>query len=240
MLMVAVAYKVALPQLRPFAYDASLMMLDRTLHGGRLPHEWLSLQPSSKRLLDAVYGSWYGLLGAWIIWIAACPDSPDRRRSLIAMALLWTGMGCIVALLLSSAGPCYYALVNGGGIDSPYAAELSRIRQLGLMATSIQDQLWRAHVEGHTDLVAGIASHPSLHVAIPALLALSTPRLRWLFVIVTVLMLIGSVALLWHYAVDGYAGILGAIACWWIAGRVTSVSRRPAPTLVLSQAATSL
>ena len=30
--------------------------------------------------------------------------------------------------------------------------------------------------------------------------------------------------LAWHYAIDGYAGILGALACWWLAGRLTGPS----------------
>jgi hypothetical protein len=56
----------------------------------------------------------------------------------------------------------------------------------------------------------------------PTLYALCCPiawlrRLLWVFM---ALVAAGTVALGWHYAVDAYAGILGAVACWWVAGRV--------------------
>jgi hypothetical protein len=46
------------------------------------------------------------------------------------------------------------------------------------------------------------------------------PTLALVLWVYTGIVLIGSVNLGWHYAVDGYAGILGAIACWWVAGRM--------------------
>jgi len=222
MLMTAIAYKVAMPTVRPFAYDTTLMMLDRSLHAGRLPHEWLSLGDGSLRALDALYASWYPMLGVWVMWMAVRPDAPDRRRALLAMVLLWIVVGGGVAWLGSSAGPCFYNLVHPNGDGAAYALQLERLRALGLVATGIQDQLWRAHVHAPTDLLAGIAAFPSLHVAVPALLALSLPRLRWPLIVLTASTMIGSVVLLWHYAVDGYAGVLGALLCWWAAGRIVA------------------
>ena len=59
--------------------------------------------------------------------------------------------------------------------------------------------------------------------------------LGWFFVAFTAVILLGSVHLAWHYAIDGYAGVVVALAAWFVAGRLARwnpadrefVSRRP-------------
>jgi hypothetical protein len=70
----------------------------------------------------------------------------------------------------------------------------------------------------------GIGAMPSLHVAGQAFVAFfarrRSPRLAFLFGLLTALTFAGSLISGWHYAVDGYAGILLALAAWRLGERM--------------------
>jgi hypothetical protein len=94
-----------------------------------------------------------------------------------------------------------------------------------LKALELQNTLWQGYLNGSTGLASGISAMPSMHVAMPALFAVSiwhrsrvVSMLFWLF---TLGILVGSVHLGWHYALDGYASILLTFPIWWGAGTVT-------------------
>jgi membrane-associated phospholipid phosphatase len=101
-------------------------------------------------------------------------------------------------------------------------------------AASAQAALWENYqrvVEGREqgalrelNPTRGIASMPSLHVAIHALILFwmwkrETP-LRAFWLIAVLLTFLGSLASGWHYALDGYAGLALAGLAWWAAQRL--------------------
>jgi hypothetical protein len=144
------------------------------------------------------------------------------------MMLTWV-VGSLAAIVVSSAGPIYYTRVTG--LRDHYVELLGRLRVVPLEASRLQTLLWETYVHPNPSFAKGIAAFPSLHVAMPALYAVSTPPrwrvVRWLWILMTLMTLVGSIVLAWHYAVDGYAGILLALGCWWIAGRSAGAAARP-------------
>ena len=205
------AWKLAIPRWRGFNWDATFHSWDQALMGTSpiLPG-WL-LVP-----LDAFYGSFFVLFPAMVLWYAWHPDGRSRRF-LTAVALAWVGLGAIAATVFASAGPCYYGQVTGD--PTPYANLLVALGRQPLLATRIQQALWRAYEGGLVGIGSGISAFPSMHVAVPALYALAAGQWRPMWWGLVALTWFGSVALGWHYAVDGLAGILGAWGCWWLAGR---------------------
>jgi hypothetical protein len=224
--------KAAIPLIAPFHLDPILAELDRGLHGGtdpwRLLHPWLG-HPAATKALAFAYWAWFLLVyGTMGFYAFAC--RPERARFLVSMALTWALLGTLGAILLSSAGPCYFGRVTG--LDDPFSPLLAYVRATVPVIAAGQDYLWRAHSEGALLRIgSGISAMPSLHVAMSVLCALAWSResraigaIAWLFAVV---ILLASIHLGWHYAIDGYVGALGASAIWWSVGRITK--RGPAP-----------
>ena len=226
------SWKRSIPSIAPFTWDARFDLLDRALHGGRLPWEWLEAAlgnlPATVAL-DGIYILWhllFGVVAAWQVWSA---DRELRARFLVAMVLTWVLLGNVAATLFSSAGPCWYSLVVPGSPD-PYAPLMTFLRQVHaewpLVALQAQDHLWHSYVTGTATPYTGISAMPSVHVAMPVLYVLAAwPRSRalgLLFLAYAAAILVGSVHLGWHYAVDGYASILAVPAIWWAAGKLTA------------------
>ena len=217
--------KNLLPQLNPFSWDVTFMKLDRLLHFGVLPHEYL----------HALFGSDYGIslfTGLYNIWlfmmyfslVAACflrPDSALRMQFLIAFVLTWAIGGNLVAILFSSAGPVYYALL---GLGDAYAGLMARLGQHAatgaLSVVDTQSLLWNIH--GHPRGMNGISAFPSMHVASTMLMTLFAFRLSrhagYVAIGFLASIMLGSVLLAWHYAVDGYVGAAIAMGCWTVSG----------------------
>jgi PAP2 superfamily len=207
----AMAWKRAIPSWRGFSWDTTLYHWDRAVIGGTpVVPGWL-LVP-----LDAFYASFFVVFPGMVLWYAWHPYGRSRRF-LSAAALAWVVLGVVAATMFASAGPCYYAQVTGD--PAPYADLLWALGRQPLLATEIQQGLWRAYKEGLVWTGSGISAFPSMHVAIPTLYALAAVRWRVLWWGVLVITWFASVALGWHYAVDGLAGIVGALGCWWLAGR---------------------
>jgi membrane-associated phospholipid phosphatase len=104
-------------------------------------------------------------------------------------------------------------------------AGASLVRAVLAEHAGFQQVLWDNY-QGHLDsTIAGTAAFPSLHVAVPAHLALATRpgwwrRSAWLLTLVTWFC---SVILGWHYLVDGEGGILVAAGAWMGAGLIPKV-----------------
>jgi hypothetical protein len=215
-----------------------LTAADRWIHGGRLPWQYLSalLARPSMVLLDRFYAVWY-LAFAYVV-IREAWSRPSRRQARFfgAFALVWI-VGSVLAVVIPSAGPVFYARVTGDA--TPYG-HLEWVLSTGpLLATTLQRDLWSAYAQGAGGLVKGIAAFPSLHVAMPALYAASArgPRERWLWIAFLLLTLVGSIVLGWHYAVDGYAGIVLSVACWRVAGFVVAkpIAGRDSPLIAIGR-----
>ncbi len=227
-----VHFKRAIPALHPYASDAALAALSRTLHGGRMPWQWLQPvlgYPLVTVALDRVYVAWYGIVSIVTLWQAWSTNRRVRGQYALSLVLTWAVLGTGVAILWSSVGPVYYARVVGG--PDPYAPLLQYLAGVDahyhLYASELQRILWKGYVApASAPFYEGISAMPSLHVALPVLFALLAWRThRALFVAAAAfaaLIFLGSIHLAWHYALDGYVAALGVLAIWWIAGKLVA------------------
>ena len=232
--------KGAIAVVSPFAWDAALADLDRALHFGRLPHEWLPglTRPLPLAVLNVGYNVWFFLLvGGWLGATVAVRRPGLRHQYLMAFMLTWFVGGFLVACGFSSAGPCYYARIGLGEIYTPLMQALHRAEaDYGIWAVGTQNLLWDGFT-GERPGSAGISAFPSMHVASATLFVLAARHFgRAAFALAAaywVMILLGSVLLGWHYAVDGYAAALIAVLVWRIAGRYGQragiVERDPVP-----------
>ncbi|MCP1198822.1 phosphatase PAP2 family protein [Notoacmeibacter sp. MSK16QG-6] len=211
-----------------FAWDESLMHLDRWLHFGRLPHEWLRVfydWPLAVQIVNFVYNLWYFvMIGAFLAIGIGWGSQEDRFRFLLAFMTSWLVGGVLIASIFSSAGPCFYGRLDFGGEYSLLMARLGVVDLThALYALSTQDMLWESYAEGSS--ASSISAFPSLHVATATLIALLGWRKGWLGRVAgtafMAMILFGSVLLGWHYAVDGYAGIAIALGAWKFAGMLS-------------------
>lgn len=223
-------FKCLIPDIQPFAWDGWLASCDAAVHFGSQPWEYLKPifgYPWITRIIDFCYILWAVVIPFGMIWFAIgnC-GSRLRMQVLLTNVVAWFLLGNVVALALSSAGPCYFQHV--AGTADPYAPlmqYLDRIDgQYGTFAVGIQAWLWEGFTVRNTTLGYGISAMPSMHVGTTLLLALAAWRINRIvgsvFFAYTVIMMIGSVHLGWHYAVDGYIALVGVAVIWWGVGRL--------------------
>jgi hypothetical protein len=223
------SWKPLITTVQPFHLDAALMRLDQELHLGY--HPWRLLQPvlghpSITLPLDLLYAMWHPVNCAFVIWLAWSGRTLLRARFLLSYALAWILLGTIGATLLSSAGPCYYALVAPG--PDPYQPLLAYLHGLhtsyGVIAVTIQQNLWAYYSGGSVLPVNGISAMPSVHVAAAVLFALVGWQvgrtMGMVFTAYALVILVGSVHLGWHYAVDGYVSAIAVVLIWGASGPV--------------------
>ena len=222
------SFKSSLPVIQPFSYDVAFMEFDRWLHFGRHPWEWLQPvfgYPIVTSVLSFAYKFWAGVFYLVFYWMAfSLRDPVLRMRYLLTYLLTWSLVGSLGAVLLSSAGPCFFGFVVGG--EDPYAPLLAYLKSAGEVYPNwqlvIQDYLWENYSEGNLATASGITAMPSMHVAVAALQALLgwqiSRRAGILLTAYCGVILIGSVHLGWHYAIDGYVSILAVIVIWKAVG----------------------
>jgi PAP2 superfamily len=221
--------KTTIPYFAPFTWDATFEQWDRWLHGGFAP--WQLLHPilgwpPVTRALDWLYDLWFYILSLLWVWQAFSQrDDRLRRQFFLTVLLGWILLGNVAAMLLSSAGPCFFGKITG--LPDPYEPLMSYLffdaNDLHpIFAVGAQNILWHAYLQRALTVGAGISAMPSMHVALATLFALVCWRAwRWLGIVMTtyaIIVLIASVHLGWHYAVDGYFGAVGMIAIWWLVG----------------------
>ncbi len=228
-LMVSFAdLKEQIPNIVPFSWDRTFMQWDRALGLGMLPWRWMQPlvgHPVITTVLNFNYDLWFVLMFGCLFWQAfAARGSVLRMQFLLAFAFAWFVGGNVLAVVFSSAGPCFYGHLHQ---HNPYAAQMAYLRATNqhwpIWSLHVQDLLWQAHVKG-AGSVSGISAMPSMHVMSSVLMTLLAWRTnKWLgvwFTAFTTLIVIGSVALAWHYAVDSIGAIALAFAFWAIAGAV--------------------
>jgi hypothetical protein len=227
-------------QLPAFTWDQTLSELDRALHFGRLPWEWL--QPllgywPVTYLIGANYNIWFMVM--WSFWLAiAFGNRPQRQQYLVSFALLWIVLGSLMASLFASAGPCYFdRLVT---VENPYAGLMAYLKAANehatIFALETQDTLWLGYSGVGPDM--GISAMPSLHNATALLMVLASkgfhPAVRWALKTHFLLIFLGSIHLGWHYAVDAYASFAMTMIIWYgagvVVGKRTLFQRRLAET----------
>lgn len=221
--------KFLIPVIQPFSWDQAFMELDRWLHFGF--HPWELLQPVlgypyMTLAINFSYNLWFFIM--WTLWVflAFSKDhSIVRTQFFVSFMLCWSLGGSLLAVIFSSAGPCYYSLI--GLSPDPFTPLMTYLRQtneiLPIWAIGTQDMLWEVYT-GKPGLAGGISAMPSMHNATSVIFALVGWKLyRPAGIGLTIfafLILVGSVHLGWHYAVDGYAAILLAVFFWWCSGKI--------------------
>ena len=180
--------------------------------------------PPLTYIIDEVYVPVWFLLTPIVVALWAWGlQGRDRARAFVAYFLTWSLLGTVLATALSSAGPVYAARI---GMSNEYEPLMEYLRTLALRANSGHEALWLGYVGEQTP--RGITAMPSMHVAFPTLVTLTFwrwRRLRIAGLVLTGLIVIGSVHLGWHYAVDSYASIMGVLLIWGLVGRLIPEER---------------
>lgn len=229
--------KNMIPVIQPFAWDPAFAELDRWLHFGKQPWEWL--QPvlgfaAVTFVIGVFYKLWFLAKFMVMYWQAFSLTRPAlRERFFIALLGIWIVNGTVLATWLSSAGPCYFSELYPG-ITDPYAGLMAYLyataQSVPVYDLKVQEYLWAAYQGDTLVLFSGISAMPSMHVSLAFLfylLARHYGRATHLFFLGFLIMtMIGSVHLGWHYAADGYLSILTTLPVWWAAGKIVSLYRK--------------
>ena len=221
--------KSTIPQIIPYYLDEHLIALDRFLHFGQLPHEYLTALQSSQLVgLIAIAYYLFALVCAVAYFTAAflAPRSHAREAFVIAFIATWYINGSILAMLLSSAGPIFLDVFYDGQLVGPYREAIAIICQGSSLTCEAKDWLLDMHFYAPVLDLNGPSAMPSLHIASVFLVALYVQHsfrkyavYGWLFF---GSIFIGSITLLWHYAVDAYLSIITTWIIWrlslyWVA-----------------------
>jgi membrane-associated phospholipid phosphatase len=220
--------KGLIPDIVPFGWDGAFADLDRALHFGRQPYEWLmpvlgSAWPAA--IISLIYNLWLiALLVFLFCQVLQWRDDALRLQCLLAFGLTWFIGTNLLGTAFSSAGPCYYGLiVPGSDPFQPLMGFLNAANEkIPILSLDVQAKLWNAFATRELSAGDGISAMPSMHVASAVLFVLLAAEYRrwlaWVAAGFAAVIFVGSVILGWHYAVDGYVGALLAIASWRIAG----------------------
>lgn len=228
--------KTILPLINPFWADPLLADIDQFLHFGRDPWVWLQPLMGRHAVTEAVQVFY---LPVWMTLTVLLPmylcigtrDAELRRRFLAAYLLAWIVNGTLIAGLMMSGGPAFYADFTGDAARfAPVIDYLAYDRGDPGSPIALQRRLLELHEAGKAGLGTGISEFPSMHVTIAVLCTLAASRIHKVFGYIlaafTAVILIGSVHLGWHYAIGGYFAAASTWGLWWLAGRLTRT--RPA------------
>lgn len=212
-------------------WDRQLFALDTTLHGGYSPTIFLVTllgNPLLLRVIDAIYSGVYYVIffGGTALLLVFLPPGL-RLRFAAAFVLMWMA-GTVLYLAIPSWGPAFTAtkLVEPALHSMPVTVRVQS--QLYQELSS----LVRAPLAPRVVIFGSVAAFPSLHLGVVTLYALAARRigrrLFLAFLVLIVVMLIGSVVSGYHFLIDGYAGALLAVGAWWLAGKTIPLPT-PAP-----------
>lgn len=223
--------------LRPYYLDPWLMALEHR-YGGSL---WSLLdQVVSVPLLyvcNLVYISWHFFLLITFAIVSLQQVSRYKMQFFYAFILVWFLLSFVLAVLLSSCGPCYYHLFYG--VEDPLlmhylqhvaALESGSMGSLWWQSHKIQQVLYGLYQSENWQLYTGITAMPSLHVGYAYLVYLHGCRVlgsrvvQWLLGAYVIAIWVATVVLGWHYWVDGLVAILGVHVLYHGVGRLMRLS----------------
>jgi hypothetical protein len=221
------ALKNDIPLLVPFSWDATFARWDKMIGFGRAPWEWLQPllgHPPVTAGINLVYDGWFAVMFGALVWQAfSARGGVLRMQFLLAFAFSWFFAGNVLAVIFSSAGPCYYGALHLS--SDPYAAQMAYLRAAAVhwpvWSVGVQDALWRSYTGGDA-VVSGISAMPSMHVVIAVVVMMLSWRtnriLGWALTCFAAVVVVGAVHLAWHYAVDTIAGAGLGFLFWYAAG----------------------
>jgi PAP2 superfamily len=215
--------------LAPFTWDASFDTWDRALHFGYRP--WELLQPvfgfwPVTFLVNLNYNMWFVVTNVfWGYYAFIARPGIERNRFFLSCMTIWIVGGGILAVLFSSAAPCYFSKL--GISPDPYAPLMAYLKgadtHLPIWALDTQDMLWSLRANGSA--FGGISAMPSMHNATALLFILSSSQrplwVRRVLIAHAALIFLGSIHLGWHFAIDGYVAWIVAFAVWKVMGPVS-------------------
>ena len=220
--------KAYITVLAPFSWDMALDRWDVALHFGYRP--WELLQPvfgywPVTFIVNLNYNMWFVVMNVfWAYYAFIARPGAERTRFFMSYMTIWIIGGGVLAVVFSSAGPCYFGRI--GLTPDPYTPLMEYLRaandHLPIWALNAQDMLWDLQAEGSA--FGGISAMPSMHNATALLFVLtSAGRPIWVrrgLLFHAALIFLGSIHLGWHYAVDGYLAFALAYAVWRTMGPV--------------------
>jgi hypothetical protein len=244
-------FKQDILPLSGYRWDPLLADLDQALFAGHEPwlvshglldHPWATL------VLDRLYHGWYVPMVAGVYVCALLAGGwHARARYLVAYLLVWIVGATVLAWLMASVGPCYFA--EPGGYGDRFDPLMARLQAQeawlvahghgGLGALRLQAMLAANHAAHDLSLGQGISAMPSMHCAFAILFALALWPINrvvsagaWVY---AGLIWIGSFHLGWHYALDGLVALPVVWAIWVVADRfATWLDRQPEPIRVVT------
>jgi hypothetical protein len=232
MILVLAAFgtlKQIMPLVAPFTWDDTFARADRFLMFGHQPWQLTHAvfrSPLDTQILNFIYFLWLPFLFFSVFGFATVAKRYLRARFFVTFGAAWLLLGVVGAFLLSSAGPCYAALI-GASSAPDFAGLMERLRTIDTTGHPIgalrwQAELWQDHMTHHYGLGLGVSAMPSMHNAIAFLYVLAARRgnllvraSTWVF---AAAILVASVHLGWHYLVDGLFAWVVVTAIWWGAG----------------------
>lgn len=218
--------KVRIPSIAPFSWDDRLAAWDAALFLGTDPwrlFEWVHEARPLLRAVDVIYDFWAVLLtGSWTwCFIHSALPLARRLRYCLALIMTWSIGGNLLAIVLSSAGPCYFDVV--GTVPDYYSELMAHLHSAAPLRTLDAQEMLLVSYQSGDPAVGGISAMPSMHCATAFLFFLMFGEGRIMRALTAgffSLIFCSSVILGWHYALDGLVAVLLASVCWWVAGRL--------------------
>ena len=225
------AFKSSIPIFSPFAWDSTLIEMDRTIFGGldawNILHPFFVF-PIVTSVISFLYHFWYMIIYIGSIYIGVfINDRELRQKYFICYFLIWSLIGIFLANALSSVGPAFVSPLLG---LNDFDQQMSYLRfaneQWPVGVLEIQEILLDWHRSGDHGYGRGISAMPSMHVALAVMFWLAMRRLSVplgrIALLYSILIFVGSIHLAYHYAVDGILAAIIVIPLWhfsgWIAG----------------------
>jgi hypothetical protein len=230
--------KSLIPHLNPYKSDPAIAELEKSLHLGHYPHEWVIPFTDSLHLsfaLDTAYLIWFAVMYAVLAYNVFIDSDINRRlRFLWTFALSWILLGTLLATGLSSTGPLFFGNFYPD-IADPYKDLVAHFDALAAkgqnLSTARGRDLLLAWTKGDRIInLNAISAMPSMHVAVAWMTALYARTIgKAVFAAALaffVLILWGSVYFGYHYALDGYVSIVAVSLLWWGLGRAFPSSKK--------------